>query len=424
MSRIRLLLGINVFWLSLGMLSISLNMLVLPAYLLNFPGLQPSALDLIAFVGLIAGMLVQPLAGALSDQLRPRWGRMPALSIGVILTLCAMLSLASVRTADGLFLSYIMVQTAAAIAQAGQQALLPDLVPTEDRGVGAGLTSLMNIAGILLGFTLLGYILAHGGVYRALLVISISLLATLTVAMILLRDHLQWPAGRGRMGMWRAVWVALRLGSHDAYRLGDLGRHKGLLRLVISRFLFLLGAFTVGRFLLYFVADRLELAPARATEETNMLLAVLSLIAVIVSPVAGWAADRLGRLPVMMAGALVGAAGMLTLTIAHSAWHILAFGSLTACGTAAFISANLALTADIVPQGQAARFLALANWGTIGAAACAGLGSLLVNGINQIAPGVGSIVLLVISALSLLASTLPLRRVRILAAEGPSSPLR
>jgi MFS family permease len=421
MSRIRLLLGIGIFWLSLGMLYQGIGELVLPSYLLHVPGFGATTLGLITFVGLLAGISVQPLAGALSDQLRARWGRMPIIVAGVGLVLIATLSLASVQTWEGIFFSYVLVHVAAGIAQAGQQALLPDRLPARQRGTGAGIQAFMAFGGLMLGIALLGHVASRGGVNRALLVVGATLVGTLGLSMALLREGSQWAPNRGWIDLWKAIRVAVRLGGQDAYRL-DITRHKEFTRLVAARFLFLLGVFAVQRSLLPFVANRLALDPAQATTQSNTLLAALALIAAIFSPVAGWAADRLGRVPLMIAGAVIAACGTILLTLTRHSWQMLACGGLLACGLAAFICANWALTADIVPKGQAARFMALANWGTAGAVACAGLFGLLIDGGNQIAPGGGYIACLAASALTLLSSVLPLRRVKPL--PEPTSPLR
>ncbi|HEY9088581.1 MAG TPA: hypothetical protein VIO36_10465, partial [Anaerolineaceae bacterium] len=61
--KLRALVGISVFWLALSMLSDGLNTLVLPFV---FAGLLPdqqqaTALGLLTFTGIAAGMLIQPL---------------------------------------------------------------------------------------------------------------------------------------------------------------------------------------------------------------------------------------------------------------------------------------------------------------------------------------------------------------------------
>ncbi|HEX6606545.1 MAG TPA: MFS transporter, partial [Chloroflexia bacterium] len=183
-----------------------------------------------------------------------------------------------------------------------------------------------------------------------------------------------------------------RISLAAAFRL-DLRAHRTFAWLVASRFLFLLGTYAVGRFFLYFIADRLGLDPAQAAGEAGGLLAGLTLVTVLAALPAGWAADRWGRLPLMLAGAAVSALGTLGLIVAGGAGQILLFGGLMAVGSAAFAGANWALTADVAPPAEAARFFGLANVGTAGAAAAAGLFGPLIDSANAAAPGLGYTVL-------------------------------
>jgi hypothetical protein len=91
----------------------------------------------------------------------------------------------------------------------------------------------------------------------------------------------------------------------------------------------------------------------------------------------GWAADRFGRVPRMLLG------------MASSALQMLLFGTLLALGSAAFSTSNWALAADLALQGESARFLGLANLGTAGAAALAGLFGLLIDLGNGLEAGAG-----------------------------------
>ena len=160
-----------------------------------------------------------------------------------------------------------------------------------------------------------------------------------------------------------------------------------------------------------YVADRLHLDVGRAAEAAAGLLAALTLLTLVAAPLAGWAADRFGRMPLMVAGALLSAAGVLLLISAASGFQILVFGSLMAIGSAAFASANWALTADLAPREEAARFFALANVGTAGGAAAAGLLGPLIDWGNRVAPGAGYTALFLVAGLACTISALALRGV-------------
>jgi MFS family permease len=130
------------------------------------------------------------------------------------------------------------------------------------------------------------------------------------------------------------------------------------------------------------------------------------------APLAGWAADRVGRVPLMLLGAGLTSAGTLLLAYANSASAILVFGGLMAIGSAAFSSANWAFSADLAPPAEAGRFLGLANVGTAGAVAAAGLFGPLVDGLNQAAPGAGYSALFVSASLLAALGGLAATRIR------------
>ena len=140
MSTGRLLFGISVFWLGLSMLGDGVNTLVLPRLLLDLGDdlSKATTLGVLTSVGLLAGMLVQPLAGAWSDRLRPRWGRRGLLGLGVALMLVALLLLEVRRDLIGLAFAYLLLQVAVSFGQAAQQGFIPDLIGRSLRGTSAG----------------------------------------------------------------------------------------------------------------------------------------------------------------------------------------------------------------------------------------------------------------------------------------------
>jgi MFS family permease len=179
--------------------------------------------------------------------------------------------------------------------------------------------------------------------------------------------------------------------------------------LVLAQFLFLLGIYAAGRFLLLFVANRLGLPEEQAAEQAGKLLAGLALITVLASPFTGWLADRIGRVPLMIAGAIFSAISALMLIWANSSTHILLFGGLMSIGSAAFAGGSWALLADLVPKDDSARFFGLANFSTAGSSAVAGLFGPVIDGLERIWPGMGYSVLFLGAALAFLASILPIK---------------
>jgi Na+/melibiose symporter-like transporter len=336
-------------------------------------------------------------------------GRLAFIGLGVILSVAGLAAFGLATAPLGLALGYLAVQTAASTAQAGHQVLLPDIVPGRSRGSASGVKGFLDLAGATLGFVLLGALLGRGALTPALLLMGSALLAGYLLAIVLLRGTTNEPGAPTRP----------RPSLAAAFRL-DLTRHRSFVRLVAARFFFLLGTYAIGRFLLLFVGARLKLPPPAAAEQAGALLASLALITLIFSLPAGWAADRLGRRPLMLLGAALSAAGALLLIAAATGAQMLIFGGLLSLGSAAFASANWAMTADLAPGDEAGRFLGLANFGTAGAAAAAGLFGPLIDWAERSAAEAGFVALFIAAAFAFALSALSLRGVTEESAEHAS----
>ena len=400
-ERLRLLLGINIFWLALSFLFDGINTLVLPLQISQYSGSggQATLLGLLTLVGLLLGALVQPAAGALSDRWKPVLGRRGTIGIGLALCLISLFLFARSTHLAGFILGYILIQVSASLAQAGQQGLIPDLIDENRRGLASGIKGFMDLTGAMLGFVLLGQFLGSGRTQLAIGVLAGVLVLAYLLAILLT------PEDRpGRIGKTLHKSISLS----GLFRL-DLTEHRTFRHVLIARFLFLFGVYAIGRFLLFFVAQRLGLSPNQAAEQAGTLLAGLALVTVLTAPWTGWLADRTGRIPVMIAGSVLGAVGAFLLIWADSAILIFLFGSLMSLGSAAFASGSWALLADIVPRGESARFFGLANFSTAGPAAAVGLLGPLIDGFELASPGSGYSLLFIISSAAFVGSVLPIR---------------
>jgi Na+/melibiose symporter-like transporter len=290
------------------------------------------------------------------------------------------------------------VQVTISIAQAGQQGLIPDLVSTERRGVAAGWKGLSDVGGASLGFVVLGSLLESGGVTAALLVAGVLLAVTYAVMLLLVDERFRRSEPRSG--------AASNVSFASAYRI-VLPRDAAFVRLVMARFSFLLGIFGVGRFFLFFVEERLGLGAA----EAGAMLGVFAVVTVVASLPVGWLADRYGRLPIMRVGVVLAVVGVGSLIPAGSVTLVLLAGGFMALGSAAFGAANWAATTDVVTDGEAARLMGLANFGTAGAAAAAGLLGPLIDASEGVASGEGYNLLFVIAIVFMAVSALIVHRI-------------
>ncbi len=348
----RLALGISVVWVPLAFLGDGLTALVLPAALAG--GTSATALGLISFAGIGLGVVIQPLIGRLSDRLRDRVDRrvfIAAFTLPALGALGVMALAGSVPLAAAAFLGAML---AASSIQAAQQTLIPEHIPGPSQGRAASLKTAFDIGGAFVAFVVLGWMIESSGVPAAVVVTALVLIVAVAVVLLLV------PADPPRSRSSAAPSNPLRVPA-------------GLWQLVLARFLFLFGVYAVGRFLLLLVADRLGVPAASAATETGSLLALFTLTTAGAALVVGPFVDRIGRRRVMALGALVAAAGTALFVPQTGLAGVILAGSLMSVGTAAFASANWAAVTDLSPAVDSGRLLGLANFGTGGAAAAAGL---------------------------------------------------
>ena len=337
-------------------------MLLLPVRLADADG-AATAIGLISFVGLGVALVVQPLAGHFSDRIRDRVDRRAFMAGSALPAIAGLWVLAGPTAVPIAALGYVVLQAGASSLQAALQALIPEQIAGTVRGRAAGWKTTFDVGGAFLAFVVVGMVLADGNALAAAAVTTGLLLAALVLVMALVP---------GRSPRADEPWVTSP-SAEEVATARPWGSPAGFGRLIAARFLFLVGAFGVSRFLLFLVADRLEIIPARAADEAGLLLAALALLTVLAAVPLGRLADRWGRVPLMVVGVALSATGILALVPSAGVAGVLVGGSLMSAGTAAFVTANWAALTDLAPGPDAGKLMGIANVGTGGAAASAGL---------------------------------------------------
>lgn len=351
----RLAIGISVMWVPLAFLGDGLTTIVLPSVLSTAsPG--ATSLGLISFAGLGLAVVVQPIAGRLSDRLRGRLGRQAFMAVWLGPALGALLVLGITDAVVVAVVAYLAIMSTASSIQAAQQTLIPEHAAATRRGRAASLKTAFDIGGAFLAFLLLGWLMETVGVGGAVVTIGVVLLA----AMLVVRIWVPSESTEGRS-------------TEADPGPGPIAWPAGFWQLVVARFLFLFGVYVTGRFLLLLLAERLGIPASSAAGETGLLLAAFTLTTALTALLLGPIVDRVGRTRLAVVGALIAAVGVAIFVPPLGLPGALLAGTVMSVGTAVFVTANWAALTDISPPKEAGRLLAFANLGTGGAAACAGL---------------------------------------------------
>jgi MFS family permease len=374
-ERGRVLLGVSAVWLPLAFLYDGVTLLVLPLRV----GGDATSLGLVSLVGLGIAAGLQPLAGWASDRLAGRVDRRLFIAAAAVPAVAGLWILAASASLATALAGYVILQAGATAVQAGQQTLIPEHVAPDRQGRASGLKVAFDIGGAAVAFLVLGALLADGDAMAAAAVVSLVLLTAVAVMWVTVPRTS--PSGRGparqpiRLVDRRDLSAEASGTPSGPVGLpsGKLGLPAGLPALIAARALFLLGTFTVGRFLVLLVAERSGISAERAVDESSAFLAVFAMVTALAALGFGWLADRWARHDAMVVGTVFAAAGVLVLVPTAGLPGILAGGLLLALGNAAFLSASWAAMTGLVKPADSGRVMGIANLGTGLAAAAAGI---------------------------------------------------
>jgi len=382
---------ITIFGFALTAMWSSLHTFVLQVRLLDFvaESQKNTYLAILTFAGLILAMLVQPIAGAISDRWGFSWGRRrPYILVGTALVILLLPGIGLANSFITLLIVYCLLQISSNTAQGPFQAFIPDLVPGKKRGVAAGVKGLLEIVGGLVLvrfiFYLMGrYFAGEGGLWlwSSLSLLDVVLLGALLATIFMVKEK-PWTGGSP---------PPLLPTLYKSFKI-DVKANPGFVTFLVSRLLIIMAMATLQTFAFYYLIDVVGTDPGQVTGDL-LIVAGICLIGSVYP--AGWLSDRIGRRPVIIASGLLGALGILLLLLVHSYTALMVSGALLAISGGAFFSSNWALATDLVPKGEEARYLGLANLATAGGSALARLIGIAIDPLNAYTHGLGYQVMLV-----------------------------
>jgi MFS family permease len=370
---------LSIYWIAIGYLWSSLGGLILPDLVAHLVGNahKGAALGVLEGVGSLMAVVWQPLVGSYSDRTRTRFGRRhPFIVAGTVGDIIFLIGIALSGSYWLLVVFYFLLQTASNTAQGPYQGLLPDVVPVPQRGTASGYYGASNVIGLLAGSVGAGYILAHFGRTAAILSICVLLLATMVPTVLLVPDRAQ-----AREPQFTKLREAIT--TTFARPL----RYPSFLWLMASRLLILMGLVGLQSFVLYYFSDvfyRGHIDAAVTAAYTLQGLVIVS--ALVITLPAARASDGVGRRPLILAGGLLGAAGVLLLVFSQYqllpsavlqplaqglnvpllAAQATLVGVLIGIGYGLFFAVDWAFMQDVIPAGEAGLFMGFSNIASAG----------------------------------------------------------
>ena len=400
---IRRILAVNALWLGQGAHWPPITFSLLPAAALLVVGYanRSEATLLVGHVsaaGNLFALLAPILAGWLSDRTRTRWGRRrPWLVAGTAVNVAGLAWLALSDSPLTLAVAYMLVQLSFNLAGGAYAAVIPDVVPAQERGRASGMLGMMNVVGSVVGLAAVIAVLKLLGEGRTGVVVGyaclmVLLLVTTAITVLAIKEP-PVPATRPeKLNLSAGGVVAITAGTIAAaawlaYLLLPLGELfwpvaiGGIAAAVIAvaaawrvesmrdffsafrshdffwtfatRAFVIMGINTILPFLAFYFGDVIG-AKDPSTQSGLWGLAVLA-GAIVPAVVGGQLSDRFGRrkLVVYISGGLQAAvASVLLFQLPQSLPLVYVMGVVFGVGYGMYYAVDWAIACDVLPDRE------------------------------------------------------------------------
>jgi MFS family permease len=401
------LLRLNAFSFGVTGFILAMDTAVLPIIVLSLApeGLKNTYLAMLGMGGLLMAAIVQPSIGRLSDRTRSPLGRRVPYMVAGTLVVCGSLALTLLAPNFGaLFAAWMFIQANINVAYGPGMALIRDLVPRAKIGIASSLKILMDAAGGLALITATAALIGQAGVaglgpvqvyvdwewaVLGLLVAALLLSVGITCATVLARD----PSRRAR---------PVRRENEPSRPVLNLQ----FALFLVSRLLMMTAIYAFPTYGLFFLRDVVEAAnPAQAL--SHAIPAIGGSLAVAVY-VAGWVSDRIGRKPVVIAGAVAGAVSTSWLLLAETTSGVVITASVIGASSGTLLSASWALANEMGDERRAGTHIGIVNLATIGGAALPRLFGPGIDLLNHTSEDLGYRTLIIVCAALFVAGAIAL----------------
>jgi MFS family permease len=292
-------------------------------------------LSLVTGVGAVVAVIVNPLAGALSDRSRPRllgraYGRRHLFTLsGILLSAAALLGLSNAQSLLAVTLWWAVAQVGLNVMLATLTAAVPDRVPVNQRGLVSGWIGMPQALGLVMGAILVTAVVTR--IRPGYLLLTVGLLLLAVPFALLTPDDALGPAPVAKV-RWK---LDLKGNPDFAWAWG-------------TRFLVQMGNALGTLYLLYFLSDDVHYSDP----DTGLLYMILiyTVGMILTAMIGGWLSDRIGRRKVFViwSGMLIAIAA--TLLAIWPTWTVsLVAAFLFGAGYGVYLAVDTALITQVLP---------------------------------------------------------------------------
>ncbi|HEY2519101.1 MAG TPA: MFS transporter [Streptosporangiaceae bacterium] len=312
----------------------------------------PNSLALVAGVGALLAMVGNPLFGKMSDRTTSRRGmRRPWMVGGLVGGSLGVLIVALAPNIPVVLAGWCMAQLFFNALLAAMVAVLPDQVPSVQRGLVSGVLGVClpvaSVCGTFLVKLFTGSLLAMflgpcaiGGFFILLFVVSLN------DRRLAKADKPAWSLRE----FASTFYVSPRKNPDFAWAF-------------VSRFMFVLAYAFLATYQAFYLLDKIGTAKAEVPQQIFLGTLAQSGVIVAASLIGGKVSDRIGRRKVfVMAASIVYGLALFVIAIASDFNGFLVGMAISGLGFGVYVAVDLALVVDVLPgQRSAAKDLGVFN---------------------------------------------------------------
>jgi MFS family permease len=337
--RLQISLMVN-FFLLMALYSGVLGVL-LPDQIAEFDQAnKANNLALMFAVTSVFSTLTTPIAGALSDRTRTRWGRRsPWIAVASLVGSLCLFGVSWMTTFWSLMVFWVMATVAYNSMQPAMTTVIADRFAPENRGIASGIMGAGMTAGLTAGTVVAGYLAGDRVLAYGLFALAI---AASSIAFVLINReppandrpvrHFSW------MGFLKGFWI-------------DPRQHPDFAWAFAGRFTIYMGYQGVAAYLLYILRDYIGLSD-QASTITIANMAILTLICLVASSlISGVWSDRVQRRkPFVFAASLIMGCAMVAPLLWPNMIGMWIYAGVIGIGYGMFMSIDMALMTQVLPR--------------------------------------------------------------------------
>ncbi|MEN5176963.1 Lactose permease [compost metagenome] len=337
--RLQLSLMVN-FFLLMALYSGVLGVLLPNQIAALDPANKANNLALLFAVTSVFSTLTTPIAGALSDRTRSRWGRRsPWIAIASVIGSICLFGVSWMTSFWALMVFWVMATVAYNSMQPAMTTVIADRFPPEARGVVSGIVGAGMTAGLTAGTVVAGYL--AGAQVMAYALFALAIAASCLVFVVINRE----PSSAD-LPARPFSWIAFAKGFWISPK-----EHPDFAWAFAGRFTVYMGYQAIAAYMLYILRDYIGLSDG----DSNIAIAnmaILTLICLVASSlVSGWLSDRYQRRkPFVFGASLIMGCAMLAPLLLPNMTGMWIYAGIIGLGYGMFMSIDMALMTQVLPQ--------------------------------------------------------------------------